>query len=69
MRTPTGLTRRAFLKVGASAAAAGLAGCAVPGDRTTTGAAAKSGTVSFSGVEFAGVSNLSQTRRHEGDSD
>ena len=51
MITPTGLTRRAFLKVGASAAAAGLAGCALPGDRTTTGAAAKRGPIPLSGAE------------------
>lgn len=37
----TELTRRAFLKVGASAAAVGLAGCSVAGDRPTTGTAAE----------------------------
>jgi hypothetical protein len=37
----TDLTRRAFLKVGASAAAVGLAGCSVAGDRPTTGTAAE----------------------------
>jgi hypothetical protein len=47
----TELTRRAFLKVGASAAAAGLAGCSVPEERPTTGAAAKSGAGSISGAE------------------
>src|ERR1017187_9313346 len=51
MTTPTGLTRRAFLKVSASAAAAGLAGCSLPGDGTTTAAAAKRGPVPLSGAE------------------
>jgi hypothetical protein len=37
----TDLTRRAFLKVGASAAAVGLAGCSVVRDRPTTGIAAE----------------------------
>jgi hypothetical protein len=47
----TELTRRAFLKVGASAAAAGLAGCSVPEERPTTGTATKSGAGSISGAE------------------
>src|ERR1035437_2411794 len=47
----TELTRREFLQVGACAAAASLAGCSLPGERTTTGTAAKSGTVSLSGAE------------------
>jgi hypothetical protein len=47
----TELTRRAFLKVGASAVATGLAGCSVPEERPTTGAAAKSGAGSISGAE------------------
>jgi hypothetical protein len=42
------LTRREFLRLGASAAAAGLTGCCVPGDRATTGPEAKPGTMRLS---------------------
>ncbi|MGD0261564.1 MAG: hypothetical protein ABSD29_17255 [Verrucomicrobiota bacterium] len=51
MDLTTALTRRTFLRLGASAAAASLTGCSLPGDRTTTGAAAKSGPVPLSGAE------------------
>ena len=51
MNLTTALTRRTLLKVGAGAAAAGLAGCSLPGERTATGAAAKSGPGSVSGTE------------------
>jgi hypothetical protein len=45
------LTRRAFLRLGASAAAAGFAGCSLREDHTRNRAAAKSGPVSLSGTE------------------
>src|ERR1035437_7176644 len=51
MKTPAGLTRRTFLKLGASAAAASLAGCSLPGDRTTTKAAVRARPVPLSGAE------------------
>src|ERR1035437_603422 len=47
----TELTRQAFLKVGASAAALSLVGCAVPGDRAGSGAAAQSSPLPLSAAE------------------
>jgi len=51
MSTPSALTRRTFLKVGASAAAAGLAGCALPSKHTTNETTTKPRLVSLSGAE------------------
>jgi hypothetical protein len=51
MRTPTALTRRAFLELGASAAVASLAGCSLPGKSTGTGAAAQPGRAALSGAD------------------
>jgi hypothetical protein len=44
------LTRRSFLKLGATAAAASLAGCAVPAARSTQPGAAKISAASLSGA-------------------
>jgi hypothetical protein len=46
----TDLTRRAFLKLGATAAAAGLAGCAVPADRSGQPGAVSTRPASLSGA-------------------
>jgi hypothetical protein len=51
MDLTTALNRRAFLRLGASAAAASLAGCSLPGERTAHEAAAKAGPVRLSGSE------------------
>jgi hypothetical protein len=51
MNLSTELTRRRFLKVGASVAAVTLAGCSLPGERATNKAAANPAVVSLSGAE------------------
>ena len=51
MDLTTALTRRAFLRLGASAAAASLAGCSLPGDHTTNGVTTRSSPIALSGAD------------------
>jgi len=51
MNPTTDLTRRSFLKLGATAAAASLAGCSVPAARTAQPGVSKARPVPLSGVE------------------
>ena len=51
MKPTTDLTRRAFIKLGATAAAAGLADCSGPTARTAQPAGSKAGPAAVSGAD------------------